>query len=291
MTPSRYFFARIGQALGVTRKSQRLNEAASEVHLLREAEIYLGAMTWRNAENIDELSIEYWNLRKLAHHREEVKESIRECELRLVKAQDTRSELLDVIPHQQQQLFDERGEMLQKLEKLALERDRIIAEAKEVRRQHDGLKLKLEVLSKEKNVMPDAESLASLRQRLLSLREKFAELKEQRGLIGEKIDAADAAAAEIDARIASVKTANRSQTSESFLHIGESNRTLSTLRAEVGYIEAKMQQLYGDIGRYISRNQGSIDSAILQSQSKLIELMSAIRVSIALNHRLAGLSA
>ena len=74
MTPSRYIVARVAQAFGYIRRAQRMADAASEMHLLREAEAQLGSMIWANVENIEELSVEYWNLRKLIKEKQEVLE-------------------------------------------------------------------------------------------------------------------------------------------------------------------------------------------------------------------------
>jgi hypothetical protein len=74
MTSSRYLVARVAQAFGYVRRAQRMADAASEMHLLREAEAQLGAAIWEKVENIEALSVEYWNLRKL------VKESDKKCE-------------------------------------------------------------------------------------------------------------------------------------------------------------------------------------------------------------------
>ena len=41
MTSSRYFVARVAQAFGYVRRAQRMGDAASEMHLLREAEAQL----------------------------------------------------------------------------------------------------------------------------------------------------------------------------------------------------------------------------------------------------------
>ena len=41
------------------------SHAAAELHLLREADEILGRMSWKATEELKELSVEYWNLRKL----------------------------------------------------------------------------------------------------------------------------------------------------------------------------------------------------------------------------------
>ena len=62
MTPSKFFVARVAQAFGIQRKNRRMSDAATEMHLLRDAETVLGAAVWERVELIEELSVEYWNL-------------------------------------------------------------------------------------------------------------------------------------------------------------------------------------------------------------------------------------
>ena len=83
MTSTRYMAARFAQAFGYFRRSQRMADAASETHLLREAEAYLGAMIWENVEKIEALSVEYWNLRKLIKDRDGVRAKLTACQERL----------------------------------------------------------------------------------------------------------------------------------------------------------------------------------------------------------------
>ena len=85
MTSSHYLFARIAMAFGYVRKAQRMGEAASEMHLLREAEAQLGAAIWEKVENIEALSVEYWNLRKLVKQNDEVRLRLTECQNKLNK--------------------------------------------------------------------------------------------------------------------------------------------------------------------------------------------------------------
>ena len=65
MTRTRYMIATFLQYFGVGRKVKRLTDAAFETHLMQDGEEILGAYCWKNIENIEELSMEYWNLRRL----------------------------------------------------------------------------------------------------------------------------------------------------------------------------------------------------------------------------------
>ena len=151
MTTTRYIFARIVQAFGVNRRQRRMAEAASEMHLLREAEQVLGQSVWERVEDVEELGVEYWNLRKLIKERGEIREKLSEAELILADAHEQRSNLLGAKSEPQQELEEHRIELLTGLEKLAKERDSVIQQAREIRRIYDGLKMKLEVMRSEEH--------------------------------------------------------------------------------------------------------------------------------------------
>ena len=119
MTPTRYYAARFAQAFGYFRRAQRMADAASEMHLLREAEAFLGAAIWEKVEGIEALSVEYWNLRKLIKEREEVRSKLAECQERLDRAHQERAELLNSTPEENKELLDERATLLAGLEQLA----------------------------------------------------------------------------------------------------------------------------------------------------------------------------
>ena len=66
MTQTRYLLWRLAQTFGIAMRQRHATNAAAEMHLLREAEEVLGRLAWEDAEQIEELSVEYWSLRKLS---------------------------------------------------------------------------------------------------------------------------------------------------------------------------------------------------------------------------------
>lgn len=287
MTSSRYFLARFAQAFGYFRKNQRMADAASEMHLLREAEAQLGYAIWKNVEGIEELSVEYWNLRKFIKEKESVNQKLAECQARLDKAHEERASVLNSTPEVHQELMDKRVAILTELEALAQKRDEIVAEAREVRRAYDGAKMKLEVLGREGASADETERVKS---RLTELKSKFASLKQQRIDIGAEIEKGDAKVDIVDAQLNEKRKDRRHHASEAFQVIGDGNKEMSTLRAESALLDTQMRQLYAEIGRFISRHaaQHPACAKAAQSHRGLVEVMRALRRSIALNHRLAG---
>ena len=72
--------------------------------------------------------------------------------------------------------------------------------------------------------------------------------------------------------------------------IGDGKREISILRAENGVLDTQMRQLYAEIGRFVSRNayHNAACAAAASSHRGMVDVMRALRRSIALNHRLAG---
>jgi chromosome segregation ATPase len=293
MTTSRYFMARFAQAFGVIRRNQRMSDAASEVHLLREAEAYLGEAVWEKVESIERLSVEYWNLRKLDKERRAVTEKLAVCEAKLEAAHQDRALLLSSSPMVDPELNEQRIAILTDLEDKSRQRDEVVSQARQVRRIYDGLKMKLEVITKEAahSSGPHPE-VQRVEDRLNALKQEFIDLKAARLQIGNDIEAGDTQLEQIERQLEVHKRVRREHASATFQSIGETNKDLSLLRAEDGILDTRMHQLFADIGRYVSRNvqQDPACAEATKNHRALVDVMRALRRSVALNHRLAGTS-
>ena len=287
MTPARYIICRIAQTFGYNRQNIRMGAAAAEIHLLKEAESYLGNEVWKKVEDIEDLSVEYWNLRKLIKEHERVAGELEVCQVQLAKAHDERSGLLGISTEPYQDLLVQRQNVLNTLEDLARERDTIVTNARDIRRLYDGIKTKEEVLTKEGN--HTSEQLGKISERLAEIKHDFTALKSERHVVAEKIAAGDANIEKIDAEVQHRKKERRKKASEAFQHIGDANQEMSTLRAELGVVDTQMRQLYSEIGRHVSRNadQNPACKKATKQHHGLVDVMGALRKSVALNQRLA----
>ena len=290
MTSSRFLLARIAKILGYARRAQRLSEAASEMHLLREAEAHLGEAIWHNVETIEALSVEYWNLRKLTKEKDQVQARLVACQTKLKLAHEQRANLLNSTPEIHPELINERAALLAELEQLANTRDQIVGEAREVRRTYVGLKMKLEVLTKEAHESHSNQAaINKVRTRLVELKTRFAELKQERIRIGEAIEAGDLKVDGVDNELKDKRQNRRVHASEAFHIIGEGNRELSIINAASGLLDTRMRLLYAEIGRYVSlyAPRSAACAAAVANHRGLVEVMHALRHSIMLNYRLA----
>lgn len=288
MTPARYFLARVALAFGVSRRQRRMAEAASETHLLREAEQLLGQRVWERVEEVEELGIEYWNLRRLTAEKKEVTEKLHAAENMLAEAHEQRAALLSDKSQAQEDLNVERGEMLDELDVLSRERDEIVRQARSLRRLYDGMKTKLEVLHSESR--EDERTTTTTRARMSELRKQFETLKVDRDRIAKKIAERNALLDKIDEKLDAERTKHRTEAAEAFQMIGEANRKISSYKAELGILDTEMNQLYSEIGRHVSRNT-KVNDHCRQATGEfaaMVDVMSALRRSINLNHRLTG---
>jgi predicted nucleic acid-binding Zn-ribbon protein len=289
MTSTRYLISRIARALGIHRRNQRMSDAAAETHLLREAEVQLGAIIWERVENIESLAADYWNLRKLSAEHKALAEKITECQERLGKAHEERSELLNISTEPELELAEEKNRIVAHLNQLAIRRDEVLAAAKEIRRTYEGLKVKAEVLSSQgggNEIEPV--DLEKIKSSLVQLKTRFSALKAERTQIASEIQEGDDRISEIAARIKELKKDQYAKASKAFQIIGDANKDISTHRAEIGIIETRMIQLQGVIGRHVSRNVSTdpLCAEAARNQQGLVEVMRALRKSITLNHKL-----
>lgn len=290
MTPTRYHLERFAGLFGYSRKVQRLGDAASETQLLHEAEAYLGERIWEKTEAIEALASEYWSLRKQSLEHEQLTARIEEHQQRLAQAELERDKLLDDQGSAEYQALDQRrNALVSQLQTKAARREEISAEGQAVRKQHHAEKTKLEVLGRDAKTKPA--ELTKVRERLEALALRFDQLKAERDRISAEISQGDTQVDELDRQLRAISEKNHELASGSLEIINRINKQVWQLRAEIGLLEAKMHQHHAQIGRHVSRNLEADPAcrAAAKSHRGLIDVMSALRRSIAFNHRLAGL--
>lgn len=286
MTPSKYFLLCIASRFGYLRKNVRLGQAASETHLLKEAETFLGEAIWRKTEHIEALSMEYWNLRKFTKDYETISKEIEQLQGKFNETYQQRSEGWMSAQESQQDLTNERKEILNHIDQLTRDRDRIVAKAQDIRRSHDGLKVKQDVLRKEGDKIAEIQKTS---ERLAEIRNEFEVLKQSRENIAQEIAAANDRLQQIESLAGERKKIDKSVSAVNSQSIGDANQQISARQAQINSLNTQMRQLYGEIGRYISLNAAA-DKACKEagkSHRGLIDVMAALRKSIQYNWKLA----
>lgn len=289
MNSSRYLFARFGLAFGLHRKNKRLSEAAEEMHLLRMAEEIMGEDVWKQCEDIEDISVEYWTMRKLAIKKQDLEDRVREAGNVLDDSHEERNALLGESNQACLKLEKKRDELVQKSEVLVAERDHVVSLARQLRRKFDASRTKIQVLSAEAG---SADIISDEKKKMEGYRVEFEKLKKSRDEVGRSIARLDEEITTIESKIAEDRQRLRQEASEAYQSIGKANRDVSQLTAEIGLIELDMQEQFVEIGRYVSTHAATNDvcRGICKNHENLVAQMHSLRSSIALNHKLAALA-
>jgi len=289
MTPTKYFIARVALAFGIQRRNLRMADAATETHLLRDAELQLGELLWEQCENLEEVSVEYWNIRKLIKELTTKEERLVEFQAKLDAAHEERAQTLLAATGVAPEITEQRNQLIQELDALAARRDEVIVKARRIRRSFDGVKAKLDVLI-EASETENREAIAACKTRISAIKAEFDGLKIERTTIAAKIDAKDHELNELEESISKVSKDRRFDISKTFVVISEYNQEVSSLNAELGMLQKRKLELCAEIGRYLSRNTETNPAcaAICKQHRGLVDVMAALRRSISFNHRIAG---
>lgn len=288
MTPAKYYIAMVAKSFGLERRAKRLADASSEMSLLRQAEYHLGASLWEQAEPVQALSVEYWNLRKYIKEFQEHSNRMNELNEKLNLLHEERANILNESIPEQDAIEEQRLELLTHLEKLAQDRDIIVRRAREIRRIHEGCLTKIEVISRESHSPTQIEEV---KQQIAELKLEFRDLKKDREKIAAEIEAGDRKLDELDERLQQFKQIKREKAAVVFQEMGVINRELSELRSLLGNCDIQIRLLQSDVGRYISRyhKRNPQCAEIAEKQRTMVEVMRLLRISIAMNNKLAGM--
>lgn len=286
MTKTRYLIARLLQSFGIERKNKRLADAALEMHLMTDGEELLGGQCWQNITDIEELSVEYWELRRLSDEALELQQKISEAESILLEAQQNRAQIVGTSAGQNQNNQSKREQTYLKFDQLNKKRDSMMTEATVVRRKHDALKLQIQVLEKD----PDAaDEINTCREKLETVKEKFQHYKAEIDKINTKIKNEQLTLNDIQSEKRDKVHTPSNEVNESFVKISDANRQITHHQAKLGVINDRQAVLHRTVGRYLNQNAKRPDckKACARHRSLLIQTQ-LLASSSKLNRALGG---
>jgi len=287
MTRSRYTIAAFLQAFGISRTNKRLADAAFEMHLMQDGEELLGAYCWSKTEEIEEVSMEYWNLRSLSKKEDRLLNNLKKAEETLSEAQANRAEVLDRSKGAGEELLLQREEIFLKIEELSAEREEIISEAQFIKRKYSALKMKTKVLQDEGDA--PVEKINSCRADLAALKNDFSVSKQELDEIETRIETQEEALENLQREIKIATTGNKGASTESFTLISKANKDISNFRSELGLINEEQAKIFREIGRFLNLNARRSDCRnACKGYRGLLEQTRLLYNSIRLNRKLSS---
>lgn len=285
MTRFRYTLASIIQSFGLHRKLKRMTDAAYELHLMQEGEEFLGALCWPKVEGIEDISMQYWTIRKIERKRAELAEQIQDSDRVLYETHTKRAAAADKSKDIGQELFNDRDGLFELLETLNNERDTIMTDAQQVKRRFEALKTKATVLKDEGDT--SSVSYTKNREQLENLKENFKNFKEKLNKIDDKIDVDQDKLTKLQSNIDDKLKGNKDEASETFGQISAANRDITAFKAKLGLLDEEHAGLCREVGRYLNLN-AHLDSCqgACKEHLGLLEQIHLLRRSIQWNKTL-----
>ena len=237
---------------------------------------------------MEEISTEYWRLRKISKARNELLTQISTLDNQLEEAHEVRIKAVEEVAEVTKDKVDARNRTAEDLDRLHKERDEIQKEGRSLKRSHSGLRTKLEVLIEEFEGK-DHPSINTTREELKSKRIKFEKIKVRRGILDERITELQKDLSELNQVIENENNSIRENAEAQFGTIGKTNKQLTDLRNQLGLIDVERAELFAGIGSFILDN--SKNPAIRQAAKKqrgLLSLIDEVRASSIRHRRIIG---
>ena len=287
MNRFQFILRRAAARFGLVAPRYYLRAATEESLMLKEAEILIGKIAWRELESVDELTNEYWRIRQLDSEQAKLEVKLEEAKAAMRQVQGEADSPETIFTAQleevQARLENERNLLANKLKLLQSK----IQEAELVRKKFNGLKLKLTVLKGED--APE-DSLAKVRDGLQATKQAYADLardvenlRSEIVLQEEKVSAIESEEAGLLSRL-SHRERNLTR------NISDVSRKLIESNARMGVLESEKSELFSTIGRLLRTERDSESTAyrdVIHKFRPIIARARALATSIEFNRRLA----
>lgn len=286
MTKRKFIIAQFFKSLGIQKKNKRLQDAATELQLLREAEEILGRRIWEKTEALEHYRGYYWTIRKLLEQRNEFKSKLDLIQEKLSEIKEHKQNRFQESNKPSTALEEAHHKQRQKVEELRIEQEDISKTAKNIRRLYDGTVIKLKSLKSEDAA---SELIAQEEENLLKLRERFDVLKEKKKSCDQEFARQKALLEKVQHTISSRKRNYKEDATTNYEIIGKANKAISSYRSKIGVIDSELLENYQEIGKSISKEYFTDQECreAVREKSQLIKIMDALRKSIEYNHTLA----
>lgn len=281
-----YVYRRVLWQFGIKRVKKRWEIANKELQVLKEAEDLLGRVAWREADDVDELTGEFWQLRNIEGQEQELENEIERLTDENEGLEDEIFDLTEDLHEEIDQLVEQRNEVAEDVDQYLLEIEEIREEAAEIRRRFDGHKVKYKVLKEQNGSEEDLENIQGV---LKELREQFNERKDLTISRNEQIESVETRLLQVDEAIHAKRTEIGQKTAKISQKIGENSKSLADCMAKLGAYERERSDLQSKIGLYLSANPTGTPGLrkATQKHMDLVGRINYFRKSIQYNQRLA----
>lgn len=281
-----YIVRRILWQFGIKRSKKRWEIANRELQYLKAAEDLLGKLAWREADQVEELTGEYWQLKHIENHEKALQEEGEKLKAETERLEDKIFEVTDELHEQIDSLTEQRASVASQVDKILIEIEEVREDAAAIRHRFDGMKVKYKVMKDEGRSEADLEVI---QEGLRKLRDEFNARKEATVGRNKKIEEIEQGLAKFDDEIHAKRKLVGERTAVLSQKIGENSKRQADVLAKLGAYERERQELQSKMGLYLSANPHLSPGhrRATARHMRLIQQINYFRKSIQYNQRLA----
>ncbi|MEM7146493.1 MAG: hypothetical protein AAF591_15260 [Verrucomicrobiota bacterium] len=283
-----FLLSSLGKQLGIRRRAAWRTAINREHHLLKSAEQSLGEQAWKEVENIEELAIEYWEIKDIENQQLELEKRNRSLE---EEVETSRIERESITGQIDESLEQKRGELIDKnsaLDAITSEIEQLQHEKRVIEKRFEALKLKRKVLIEQDENAPEAqtiyESLKSLKEEHIAKKQALADRKR------DSIDA-ESEITNFNAELNDLQESVRQKTAGVTEDFNQLSRRVAQNRARIGALELTKNRAFVRIGRHLGLNRdagGGELQIVCRNHRSMVSRIIRLRRSISFHRRLAG---
>ena len=139
MNATGYIVRRILWQFGIKRARKRWEVANQELQILKEAEDLLGRVAWREANEVEELTGEFWQLKNIEGQEAQLTEEIERLREQSEDFEDQIFDITDSVHEEIDSMVEKRNAVAEEVDSYLLEIEEIREEAAEVRRRFPNM--------------------------------------------------------------------------------------------------------------------------------------------------------
>lgn len=276
MNSLQFQFCRIGRIFGIRRDRQRMAAMTRETQFLHEAVELLGRAAWQDTQSIDDLAVEFWQIKDVEKQQVDLRESMESIREDNTRLENERVEIESRFNEEINGLKEDKIDHMSDALELMRDNDTQKAELERVKRRYAGMKLRLKAVAEEHGdgVGLDANSLNSSME---ELKANYSGIQQEIDGRAKTIKENEATIASIDLNLGEKRQAMKTATSDIVSKIGKGSKQLADISAKIGSLQNSKNALANRIGRFLSQNIENPSQEIRSVLSKHRALTSKIR--------------
>jgi chromosome segregation ATPase len=282
-----FLLSNLGKKLGMRRPAAWRASINREHHLVKTTEQALGEQAWQEIEEIEELTIEYWEIKDIENQQAELEKRNRTLEAEIEIFRNQREEITKRINKKLERKRDELIDKTSTVDSIATETEQAEHEKRVIEKRFEALKLKRKILMEQDGTPEESQAIYD------TLKELKVEHTEKKRSLAAPIRAskeAEQAVAATNGEINALQDSIREETADVTEEFNQLSRRVAQNRSRIGALELTKGRALVRIGRYLGLHQDDPipeTQAVCSNHRDLVSRIVRLRRSINFHRRLA----